>query len=74
MDCLLVELKDSAVRDLEAISKQEGCSMGKYLALCLQRDIASRKESGWNVRDGWAGREKLGAMRAASFLKTPPQA
>lgn len=73
LDIVAFELPASIARDLMAICNQENDTPESYAFDCLKRDIASRRASGWNVRDGWNGREKLEAKRAASFKKTPPR-
>lgn len=65
-----VEVTASMERHMQAICEQEGCSEYVYILSLIKHDISSRREAGWNARDGWAGREQLEALRAASFQKT----
>jgi hypothetical protein len=56
-------LSDREAKDLVAICNEERCSVETYIAECVKRDIASRREAGWNARDGWDGKRKLEARR-----------
>ena len=62
-----VKLPVKMAREVVAICEQQDCSTYTYILSLIQRDIASRRESGWNMREGWDGRAKLEAERAASF-------
>lgn len=72
MTCLLL-LKGNTRRGIETICAHERCTVEGYVKDLIKRDLASRKEAGWTIRNGWLSRIGLEAERAASIKKTPPR-
>jgi hypothetical protein len=65
---LSVQLSEKNLRALQAICSEEGCSPEQYLALCFKRDVESRQDSGWTVRNGWSGRGERDAVLTACAM------
>ncbi len=63
MKKVTVQLTAKTMRELEALSKEEGHTPAAFLKECLTHNIASRRDAGWNMRNGWAEREKIEAQR-----------